>query len=275
MMSWLSSLGKIMILVAIGFAVMQSGLSANISEAIRSQDLDALDLGGVATGIFTTADSAKKTTEPSPYVTRTAEPKSTPTPYEEGYYERAFQWRYKGTVWEYTISIPKSTYNAYRDLDHTSRNYPKYISDNGSKKYLREFAEKVQKVGSEKGYSASDNVLNVIAFVQSLPYTSDTVTTGYDEYPRYPIETLVDCGGDCEDTALLTAGLLRALGYDVVLLGLPGHMAVGVKGASNLPGTYYLYHDVRYYYLETTGNGWGIGQIPNEYHHVKAKVIPV
>ena len=36
----------------------------------------------------------------------------------------------------------------------------------------------------------------VITFVQSLPYTSDSVTTAFDEYPQYPMETLVEYGGN-------------------------------------------------------------------------------
>jgi hypothetical protein len=75
-----------------------------------------------------------------------------------------------------------------------------------------------------------------------LEYTSDLVTEGYDEYPRYPIETLVDKGGDCEDTAILAASIIRGMGYGVVLLVFPktadspGHCAVGVAGEAGMPG---------------------------------------
>jgi len=53
------------------------------------------------------------------------------------------------------------------------------------------------------------------SFVQQLPYTSDRVTTPYDEYPRFPLETLYEKGGDCEDTAILAATILKEMGYDV------------------------------------------------------------
>ncbi|MDI6896819.1 transglutaminase-like domain-containing protein [Methanocella conradii] len=130
-------------------------------------------------------------------------------------------------------------------------------------------------VGAKNGYSEYDNVMNVVCFVQSLPYTSDQVTIGYDEYPRYPIETLVDNGGDCEDTAILTAAMLNEMGFGVVLIYLPGHMAVGVKCSNDYPGTYYEYNGARYYYLETTGENWKIGQIPDEYKNSQAQILPM
>jgi len=111
--------------------------------------------------------------------------------------------------------------------------------------------------------------------VQSLPYTSDNETTGYDEYPRYPIETLVDNGGDCEDTAILAAALIDAMGYGVVLLRFPTHMAVGVKGSDSLYGTYWTYQDQRYYYLETTGANWEIGELPPTYKGMSAQIFPM
>ena len=74
---------------------------------------------------------------------------------------------------------------------------------------------------------------------------------------------LSDRGGDCEDTSILVAALLDRMGYDVALLLLEdaSHMAIGVS----IPGThgaYYEYDSTKYFYLETTGEDWRIGQIP-------------
>lgn len=274
-MSWLSSFGKTLILCSIAFAIVQSGLAYNIMDAVRYQDVNEIDLPGVVANIMAPSESVSITPNYFPNVATITSPTPSPTPTEAGYYDRKYEWNYKGTTWQYSLSVPKSMYNYYKNLDHTSKNYPKYISDEWSRKYLSGLATKFREGGSKKGYSDSENVMNVIAFVQSLPYTSDSVTTGYDEYPRYPIETLVDNGGDCEDTALLTAGLLREMGYGVVLLALPGHMAVGVKGGQGISGTYYMNNDVKYYYLETTGSGWKIGMIPDAHKNSKARIIPL
>ena len=110
------------------------------------------------------------------------------------------------------------------------------------------------------------------AHAQSLPYTLDNVTTPVDEYPRYPIETLVDNGGDCEDTSILASELIRKLGYDTVLIHPPEHMAVGVY-CKDCQGSYYAFHGRNYYYVETTGENWQIGQLPDEYKGKQAEIF--
>jgi len=101
--------------------------------------------------------------------------------------------------------------------------------------------------------------------VQSLAYTHDIASTGHDEYPRYPVETLVDQGGDCEDTAILLCKVLHTMGYDVVLLRLPSHIAIGVPRTERFCGTFYTHNGTSYFYLETTGEAGRAGVIPAEY----------
>ncbi|MFH1209988.1 MAG: hypothetical protein V1663_04330 [archaeon] len=113
------------------------------------------------------------------------------------------------------------------------------------------------------------------SFVQSLPYTSDKVTTSFDEYPRFPYENLYDGGGDCEDTSILTSALLSDMGYGVVLIKLPEHIAVGVLCQEDVLGYYYLYEGRKYCYLETTGENWDVGMLPDEYKNVGVEIIPV
>jgi len=62
---------------------------------------------------------------------------------------------------------------------------------------------------------------DVVVFVQDIPYESES-----GEYPKYPIETLVENCGDCEDKSILCASLLDLLGYNTSLLRYPSHMAV-------------------------------------------------
>jgi len=84
-------------------------------------------------------------------------------------------------------------------------------------------------IAIQEDLTESEKVNLLISFVQSLPYTFDNVSTPFDEYPRFPIETLVFGGGDCEDTSILTSALLYEMGYDVILINPPGHMAVGIN----------------------------------------------
>ena len=83
-----------------------------------------------------------------------------------------------------------------------------------------------------------DNLSRVnffLSFVQTLKYAEDNVTAGVGEYPRYPIETLIEQTGDCEDTSALLISLMKAIGYDAAIILIPeawdgyGHAAVGVN----------------------------------------------
>jgi outer membrane murein-binding lipoprotein Lpp len=121
------------------------------------------------------------------------------------------------------------------------------------------------------------DVVNLIArFTQSLPHTNQDVKTPYDEYPRYPLETLVEQGGDSEDTSILAATILSMLDFEVVFLsyGPQKHVAIGVY----MPGTggyNWEYQGKRYYSLETTGEYWQLGECPPQYVGLTPTVYPI
>jgi ribosomal protein L40E len=135
-------------------------------------------------------------------------------------------------------------------------------------------AGKLNQTATELGYNSYETISFILAFVQSLPYTSDLVTSGFDEYPRFPFETLVDGGGDCEDTAILFATITLILNYGTVYLNPPNHCAVGILG-KNLPGYYLTYHDQLYYYCETTGDDFKIGDMPIEFQDTKMGIFEI
>jgi len=68
---------------------------------------------------------------------------------------------------------------------------------------------------------------------------------------------------------------MEAMGYDAVLISLPGHIAVGISGGDDYPGTYYNYDGKRYYYCETTNTGWTMGVIPTDFEDQTATIIQV
>jgi len=195
------------------------------------------------------------------------------------YYREDFEWSYKGYEWTWSLDIPKSLYEAYKNvavstrLQYQASGYGFLTTTNDV--YLQRVAEKLEEATSQKGYDSYDEVSFVLAFIQSLPYTSDSVTSGYDEYPRFPLETLVDNGGDCEDTSILFATLTLIMGYGTVYINPPEHYAVGILGEEGLPGYYFTYKDKRYYYCETTGSGWEIGELPEEFQNEEATIYEI
>lgn len=187
-------------------------------------------------------------------------------------YVRTYSWTYGGYRHSITTTIPVEYYEYYRSKPHSGKDFDHYALSEDDRVFLGQMIETFQEQGARYNFTDDQNVLNIIAFVQAMPYTSDSVTTGYDEYPRYPVETLVDGGGDCEDSAILAAALLLEMGYGVVLIELPGHMALGVKGSENLTGTYYELNGSRYYYVETTSTDFKFGELPVEFTGARAKL---
>jgi len=198
-----------------------------------------------------------------------------------------YQWEYGGRSWEIRLDIPRSTYDHFKGLERPSRivlgengpiwryAYEDLVTNPQDDASIDAIAKELQRLGRSRGWS-DDRILSfTLAFVQSLPYTSDSVTAGYDEYPRYPIETLVDNGGDCEDTSILYASLILAMGYGAALVSPPGHMAVGVLADKSVPGRGYEHKGQWYLYAETTGHGYNIGDMPTQYRNQRADLYPL
>jgi len=171
-------------------------------------------------------------------------------------------WQYNG---KRNRNVPKLEYlyDYYTGLERiNNEDYGLYIFDPYDDEYIDILLDCIM-----FGFSSDNDVekINYVSsLVQRLSYVSDSETNSLYEYPRYPLETLFDGKGDCEDKAILTASLLNNLGYEVALLRLPNHMAVGIKlGEDVLPSYDYFVDD--YYFIETTTTGKPCGFIPTEY----------
>ena len=108
-------------------------------------------------------------------------------------------------------------------------------------------------IRAEQNLSDDEYLELLMTYVQSLRYTVS------DGPARYPAETVMEGGGDCDDKSLLLAGLLAREGYPVALfLFRPEeHMAVGA-GSDVLS-----YKSTGYAYIETTG--YSYAGVPPEF----------
>lgn len=103
----------------------------------------------------------------------------------------------------------------------------------------------------------SDEYIELLTtYVQNIPYK----TSGGEI--KFPIETVINDWGDCDDKSILLAGLLDKKGYDagVFLFKKDNHMAAGVKGGSQTD-----YENSGYSIIETTMYAY-IGEIPELLH---------
>jgi hypothetical protein len=183
---------------------------------------------------------------------------------------RHFSWRYGGIEWNWEAQIPRQFYQTLRNKSRPRvgehANYSVYVTQNLDDGFFQKLASALSTEGEKLGYTNYKMVELAARFVQTIPYSYDIDSTGINEYPRYPIETLVDGSGDCEDHAILLAQLLSSLNYDAVLLYYSGeHMAIGVADTGNMYGTSYAHNGKKYYYVETTSTGRTIGEIPEKF----------
>lgn len=202
---------------------------------------------------------------------------------QDGYYEVEHTWVYQGKACSVTLNISSGLYNYYQnEREHLAYRYqfngsempPNYFGFMLSK-HDRSVLGALANEFSSHSMTEKEEVELALTFVQSLPYAYDSITKGTDEYLRYPIETLVDGCGDCEDKVALLAALLYEMDVDFVLLILPEHMAIGVHCDGVETERYLLFRDKPYYYVETTMEGWQMGQIPEDYYDAEMEAVPV
>jgi hypothetical protein len=193
---------------------------------------------------------------------------------EPGKSSRSYSWNYEGYRWRLTLLLDDKLYSAYESRTR-KRDYDLFASDPYDDWLIKNIADTLVSLSNEYGLEEKKIPGLCVSFIQSLNYTSDLTSSGYDQYPRFPYETLYDNGGDCEDTSILSVAILQEMGYDVVLLELPEHMALGIKCSPETRGRSFEYNNNHYYYLETTGSNWEIGEMPEEYEDEPVEVIPV
>jgi len=202
------------------------------------------------------------------------------TPASGGNIPQSYEWSYAGHRWTWNLQIPQELYAYYSKMKRAPvSDYSIYVTHPLDDSFIKGLAEGLKDRATETGFDEEETANFAASFVQNLVYQSEE-----GEYPKYPVETLFDQGGDCEDTSILTAALLQAVEYDVVLLNFPavppdeaGHMAVGVALPA-IPGGYrYNFDGKDYYYLETTSVG-KVGEIPDKYRGREAtiyKILPI
>jgi len=174
--------------------------------------------------------------------------------------DRQYDWTYGNRTISYEMGLPREFYELQKRR-HRIYDYGAYVADRFTQDFFSDLADELESIGNANRYSRREVVELATRFVQSLPYTVDTVSTGYSNYPRYPIETLVDETGDCEDSSLLLTAILDALGYRVGLLEFDSHLGVGVE-VGGVSGNFEI-GGVEYSYIEPTDSGWEVGELPS------------
>ncbi len=123
--------------------------------------------------------------------------------------------------------------------------------------YLKDFAE--------KEFLSTYELTNVIlSFVheQCIKYEYDLDSTGYNEYFRYPLETIYDQAGDCDCKSILSCSIFKAFDIQVAFLIMPGHAAVAITFDEPPIFSNITINGKQWFYCESTGDYWRPGQLP-------------
>lgn len=208
-----------------------------------------------------------------------------------------------GIIFPIRVNVPLDAYIMFKsELKHNFEPDAKNIVSYAMHKdrYIQDIVKQVLVAAVEYDANWYQMFRNLVA---EIVYNEDAFT-GYDEYPKYPIETLVDGSGDCEDTSILLASLLRGFQYrwqtnlagtpiehdfddvNIGFLVMPGHIAVGYwtpefEQIFDPSYKYYGLIDVarytdkdgkKYCYVETTSNDFVVCELPSQAKEISKNV---
>ena len=189
-------------------------------------------------------------------------------------YLKSFKWSYLFDDYQFSYNFDPKRYSYYISQSHKISKYSDYLNFvTVDEPALIDIAYILHNISKEENFDSEEEINFILSFSQSLKYSEDNITAGVGEYPRYPIETLVDQTGDCEDTSALLISLVEILGFNASIILIPeawegyGHAAVGIN-VTGATGVHYIlnegkFNEISYYYAETTAPGWRLGEMPD------------
>ena len=189
-------------------------------------------------------------------------------------YLKSFEWNFNALNHQISYTFDPGRYSYYKNKPHNVKEYNDYMNFiTIEEEAIVDIAYMLKDISEQNKFDEVNEINFIMSFVQALKYTEDNVSAGVGEYPKFPIETLVDQSGDCEDSAALLISILEVLNYEAALILIPeawdgyGHAAAGVN-LTGAEGIHYILNEgsedeIYYYYAETTAPGWKVGEIPD------------
>jgi hypothetical protein len=129
----------------------------------------------------------------------------------DGFVMKRFEWTCGGRTQYWDLLAPWNLYRTYRDRIRKSAaevfEYGDYVLDPLDEPTIEDYAALLW----DRAGGAQDAFVEcALSFCQgAIAYAKDPAG---QEWPLYPLETLVDGRGDCEDTTILFVSLLRGRG---------------------------------------------------------------
>ncbi len=100
-----------------------------------------------------------------------------------------------------TVAVPEATYRQKTTSDHS---FGWAYAAAQCEAYLTDVTRQL----AQRATDRASTIRAAQSLTAAVTYVSDRASTGQVEFVRYPAETLINDRGDCEDKAILLAGLL-------------------------------------------------------------------
>lgn len=194
-----------------------------------------------------------------------------PPPPEIGRPGVPIRWHFAGKEFSLAVGFAEENgserYNGFLDGSFQARisgdSYVEYGFNDPYREFVGTLCDELRKQADESLPGAQPTQLAefLLSFVQEgLPYVHDPKNKRSD-WPRHPSETIMRIGGDCEDSSILYAELLRRFRIGGAILSIPSHAAVGVdvpmaRTADHKEPVAYEWLGRTYVYAETACNGF-------------------
>ena len=194
---------------------------------------------------------------------------------------RNFTWSSHGTTWSWGIAVPQTLHGHYASIlyrpfcyDAGPCDWYRYVLDPDDDVFIESLSETLYDAIAPYYGDVLSTYHGFLQFALdfvsgAIPYTLDSLP---DEWPRYPLETLVEAIGDCEDTGILYCSIVRPYTPSTHLVFFPTHVASAVPVSWDFINSrdytvgYYEYGGATYVLCETTGDPptyWQVGELPS------------
>jgi len=185
-----------------------------------------------------------------------------------------FSWKYKNKNYILEQTFTDAVYNSYKNsqkyLSYPANNPPVnfresyyniFLTLKSGDLSLDNLLRDLKKLSDQAGYSSSEYLEFVLAFIQYIPY--DTSKT--ENSPQnFPYETLYKNSGICSDKTFLAVLMLRKMGYGSAVFDYPdikhSAAAVSCSGQSSYSSGYCFVETTNYFPIGVFPSGLNSGQ---------------
>lgn len=187
---------------------------------------------------------------------------------DTGSLNETYYWMYDGSSYSLTIEIPKENLMKYENKSHYSYDYKSnpevfrnWITKDDITMVL--ITQKLIFKANRRNFTDLQTKEFMLKFVQeNIEYKADKGDW------KYPIETLADSVGDCEDVAFLYGTITEIAGYDSILVNYEidettGHLMPAIYSPSKSSGDTIEFDGREYHFAETTNELYTIGMGPD------------